>query len=271
MHIVLLKCQIAFLKFTSSDNRALVGCIPIPAVAVHLKLKSYKISQSSHKMYSNNILNFQVSSPILNACTKKSGNLLKAPRMSTIDYLQDHTNRYQGLLWSQFYLKYFFKRIKNISFLFQKKTYALATSSFLISTTSHDFKENNYSISPFFRFFLIRHILWKVITFSWYLIWSETRGQNPTNRRVNGLTFSNADFNSISLVYLRVQSQSLCTTTSMNFLFVHWLFLDTNLNNWISFVRKPDNLLSLTSNCTHIKQYMQAIRQLFYTYTNILP
>ena len=32
--------QIAFLKFTSCDNQALVGCIPIAAVAVHLKLKS---------------------------------------------------------------------------------------------------------------------------------------------------------------------------------------------------------------------------------------
>ena len=43
MHIVLLKClhaQIAFLKFTSCDNEALVGCIPIAAVAVDLKLKS---------------------------------------------------------------------------------------------------------------------------------------------------------------------------------------------------------------------------------------
>ena len=38
-----------------------------------------KISQSSHKMYSNNILNFQESTAILNASTKKSGNLLKAP------------------------------------------------------------------------------------------------------------------------------------------------------------------------------------------------
>ena len=38
-----------------------------------------KIGQSSHKMYSNNILNFQESTTILNACTKKSGNLLKAP------------------------------------------------------------------------------------------------------------------------------------------------------------------------------------------------
>ena len=34
------KVQIAFLKFTSCDNQVLVGCIPIAAVAVHLKLKS---------------------------------------------------------------------------------------------------------------------------------------------------------------------------------------------------------------------------------------
>ena len=34
------KVQIAFLKFTSCDNQALVGCIPIAAVAVHLNLKS---------------------------------------------------------------------------------------------------------------------------------------------------------------------------------------------------------------------------------------
>ena len=43
LRIVILKCphvQIAFLKFTSSDNQALVGCSPIAAVAVHLKLKS---------------------------------------------------------------------------------------------------------------------------------------------------------------------------------------------------------------------------------------
>ena len=39
-----------------------------------------KIGQSSHKMYSNNILNFQESTPILNASTKKSGDLLNSPR-----------------------------------------------------------------------------------------------------------------------------------------------------------------------------------------------
>ena len=37
------------------------------------------VGQPSHKIYSNNILNFQEYTTILNACTKKSGNLLKAP------------------------------------------------------------------------------------------------------------------------------------------------------------------------------------------------
>ena len=59
--------QIAFLKFTSCDNQALVRCIPIAAVAVHL-----------------NILNFQESTTILDACTKKSGNLLNAPRIHMV-------------------------------------------------------------------------------------------------------------------------------------------------------------------------------------------
>ena len=43
LHIVLLKCphvQTAILKFTSCDNQALVGCIPIATVPVSLNLKS---------------------------------------------------------------------------------------------------------------------------------------------------------------------------------------------------------------------------------------
>ena len=43
-----------------------------------------KIGQSSHKMYSNNILNFQESTTILNACTKKSGNSWKLLNVSRI-------------------------------------------------------------------------------------------------------------------------------------------------------------------------------------------
>ena len=46
-----------------------------------------KIGQSSNKMHSNNILNFQESMTILNACTKKSVNLLNAPRMTFSFYL----------------------------------------------------------------------------------------------------------------------------------------------------------------------------------------
>ena len=49
-----------------------------------------KIGQSPHKMYSNNKLNFQESTQILNTCTKKqnkTGNLLNAQRSSpTLGY-----------------------------------------------------------------------------------------------------------------------------------------------------------------------------------------
>ena len=44
------------------------------------ELKILKIGQSSHTMYTNNILNFQESTTLLNASRKKSENLLKAPR-----------------------------------------------------------------------------------------------------------------------------------------------------------------------------------------------
>ena len=40
-----------------------------------------KIGQSSHKMYGNNVLNFQESTTILNAYTKKSGNVSNVPRI----------------------------------------------------------------------------------------------------------------------------------------------------------------------------------------------
>ena len=46
-----------------------------------------KIGQSSHKMYSNNILNFQEFTPILNACTNKSGNVLNAPSIYLCNFV----------------------------------------------------------------------------------------------------------------------------------------------------------------------------------------
>ena len=57
-----------------------------------------KIGQSSHKMYSNNIVNFQESTTILNTCSKKSGNLLKALRILGID-LSDFSVRFDTRLF----------------------------------------------------------------------------------------------------------------------------------------------------------------------------
>ena len=56
-----------------------------------------KIGRSSHKMYSNKILNFQESMTSLNAYTKKSGNLLKAPHaiMSSPKYVTN-TSFWEG-------------------------------------------------------------------------------------------------------------------------------------------------------------------------------
>ena len=85
MHIILLKCphvQIAFLKFTSCDNQALFSRVYSNCCcSCSFEAEIIKIDQSSHKMCSNNILNFLESTTILNACIKKSGNLLKALHM----------------------------------------------------------------------------------------------------------------------------------------------------------------------------------------------
>ena len=57
-----------------------------------------RTGQSSHKMYSNNIVNFQESTIILNASTKKkSGNLLKAHVYVSVcayTYVYAHTHIY---------------------------------------------------------------------------------------------------------------------------------------------------------------------------------
>ena len=45
-----------------------------------------KIGLSSHKIDSNNIVNFQASTTMLDASTKKSWNLLKAPRTYNLNY-----------------------------------------------------------------------------------------------------------------------------------------------------------------------------------------
>ena len=45
-----------------------------------------KIGQSSHKMYSSNIVNFQESTTILNACTKKVWKLIECTTYSYLYY-----------------------------------------------------------------------------------------------------------------------------------------------------------------------------------------
>ena len=67
--------HIAFLNFTSSDKLSRV--YSNSCCSCSLEPEIIKIGQSSHRMYSNTIQNFQESTTILNACTKKSGNLLK--------------------------------------------------------------------------------------------------------------------------------------------------------------------------------------------------
>ena len=57
-------------------------------------MRNHKIGQSSHKMYSNNIVNFQESTTILNACIKKSGSLLNAPHTHTHTHTHTHINIY---------------------------------------------------------------------------------------------------------------------------------------------------------------------------------
>ena len=57
-----------------------------------------RIGQSSHKMYSNKIVNSQESTKILNACTKKSGNLLNAPRIYI--YIYTHTSMFVVYLFN---------------------------------------------------------------------------------------------------------------------------------------------------------------------------
>ena len=49
-----------------------------------LERKIIKIGQSSHKIYSNNIVNFQESTTILNACTKKVWKLIESTTYVTL-------------------------------------------------------------------------------------------------------------------------------------------------------------------------------------------
>ena len=71
-----------------------------------------KIDQSSHKMYSNNIVNFQESTTILKAFSKKSGNLLNAPHTHTHTHIYVYHCFYCWLIFTQ--KLYLFKYLKTI-------------------------------------------------------------------------------------------------------------------------------------------------------------
>ena len=73
-----------------------------------------KIGQLSHKMYSNNILNFQESTTILNVYTKQSGNLLKfyviKPNQTKLK--KNENWRRHNSTWLLFLIAYRFSRDK---------------------------------------------------------------------------------------------------------------------------------------------------------------
>ena len=85
MHIVLLKCrhvQIAFLKLPSCDNQGFRRVYSNSCWSCSFEPEIIRIIQSSQKMYSNNILNFQESYDNFKCLYKKKcGNLLTAPRI----------------------------------------------------------------------------------------------------------------------------------------------------------------------------------------------
>ena len=87
MHIILLKyphIHIAFLKIPQLWRSGFSRVYSNSCCSCSFEPEIIKDGQSSHKMYRYNILNFQESTTILNACTKMSGNLLKAPGISWI-------------------------------------------------------------------------------------------------------------------------------------------------------------------------------------------
>ena len=73
------------------------------------ELEIIKISQSSHKMYSNNILNFQGSTTILNTCTKKFWKLIEGTMYIYIyiyTYIYIHTYIYIYIyIYTYIYIK----------------------------------------------------------------------------------------------------------------------------------------------------------------------
>ena len=91
-----------------------------------------KIRQSSHKIYSNNILNFQESTTILNACTKMSGNLLTALRTFYKFLSFTPLNKVEKLILLLLKKKY----LKKILLLFVEPVFKYATLENLMTISN---------------------------------------------------------------------------------------------------------------------------------------
>ena len=130
--IVLPRVQIGFLKFTSCDNQALVGVYSNCCCRCWFVAEIIKIGQSSHKMYSNKILNFQEFTTMLNACTKKMWKLIEFTT-----YMYIYISRYCQWPWvscnqqSSDSVKVFKKTINMVNLFFLNGGYFLCVAEFV--------------------------------------------------------------------------------------------------------------------------------------------
>ena len=98
-----------------------------------------KTGRSYYKIYSNNIENFQESSTIWNPCTKKSGNLLKAPRISLSNFFVKYILHYICLGVKNYYLNLdllfsFFNGMSNFVCFLISKSSLLRRTEWLFKT-----------------------------------------------------------------------------------------------------------------------------------------
>ena len=87
-----------------------------------------KIGQSSHKMDSNSIVNFQESTTILNACTKKSLETYEMHHVYPFNYVTHITNKFNELEGESLDSCLTEVAMKNFKFLYDDNRYAINVS-----------------------------------------------------------------------------------------------------------------------------------------------
>ena len=97
-------------------------------------------------MYSNNILNFQESTTILNACTKKSENILKAPRSCNEKLKNTGVNSviFYSLILA--YIEYSYGKNSLLNKNFKNQIGLLAIRQYLLKTPYSDIYNNSYNV-----------------------------------------------------------------------------------------------------------------------------